>query len=265
MARASLIFVLAMLIAGPWFCQDPLSQDRDAAASGPSAKHWLGTDDYGRDLLARYLHGGRWSVAAGAGATALALSLGWILGGAAGFLGGAADSLVMTISEWFLAVPWLYMLIAARAALPLNLPPRSVSLALILLIAAVNWARPARLVRGLVLSLSAKGYVEAARGFGIPEWTIFWRHVLAGTAGLLTTQTLTLFPRFVLVEVTMSFLGVGASEPLPSWGGLILPLKQVYLLPERPWILGPTLLMLPFFIGAAAVAIQTEKRYRVSR
>lgn len=263
MARVSLLLILAIVIAGPWLCTlDPVAQDRDAANSAPGARHWLGTDDYGRDLATRFLYGGRWSVLTGAAATLVALTLGWIAGGAAGFLGGPADAIVMTVSEWFLAVPWLYLLVAARAAMPLDLSPRAAMLAIVLLIAAINWARPARLARGLVLSLSQKGYVEAARGFGVPGWKIFAIHIFPDTTSVLLAQGLTLFPRFVLAEVTLSFLGLGAAEPHPSWGGLILPLKQVYALSDHWWAALPTLLMLPFFVSAAIAGRGLEKRYR---
>src|ERR1017187_5617340 len=128
------------------------------------------------------------------------------------------------------------------------------------LIALVSWARPARLVRGLVLSLSERGYVEAAQGFGVPGFRIFLRHVLPGTLGLLAVQTLVLFPRFVLAEVTLSFLGLGVGEPEPSWGGLILGLKQAYLLHEQWWRLLPVGLMAPLFISCAVAARVAARR-----
>jgi peptide/nickel transport system permease protein len=130
------------------------------------------------------------------------------------------------------------------------------------LIAAVSWARPARLVRGVVLSLGERGYVQAARGFGVPPWTIFRRHVLPGTWGLLAAQTLVLFPRFVLAEVTLSFLGLGVGEPDPNWGGLILGLKQAYLLREQWWRLLPAGLMMPLFLSCAIAARVAARRFR---
>ena len=129
----------------------------------------------------------------------------------------------------------------------------------------INWARPARLARGLVLSLSQKGYVEAARGFGVPGWKILARHIFPGTTGALVAQALSLMPRFVLAEVTLSFLGLGAGEPHPSWGGLIVPLKQIYLLRNHWWIMLPSVLMLPFFASFALVSRDLERRYRPSR
>jgi peptide/nickel transport system permease protein len=204
-------------------------------------------------------------VLAGAAATFVALALGWILGGIAGYRGGRTDQLIMFVAEWFLTVPWLYLLIAARAAMPIELAPRTATLAIVALIALVNWARPARMARGLVLSLSQKGYVEAARGFGVPGWKIFLRHILPGTAPALLAQTLVLLPRFVLAEMTLSFLGLALSEPDPSWGALILPLKQIYLLPEQWWKAIPTLAMLPFFTCFALAAREIESRFRITR
>ncbi len=265
-ARIAIVVILLTLAAGPWLCPaDPIAQDRGAAGTGPSPRHWLGTDDYGRDLAARFLYGGRWSVLAGGAGTLVALALGWTAGCAAGFAGGIADTLVMAVSEWFMTVPWLYVLVAARAAMPLSLPPRTAMLAIVLLIAALNWARPARLSRGLVLSLSHKGYVEAARGFGVPRWRILVDHIFPGTTGALVAQALSLLPRFVLAEVTLSFLGLGAGEPYPSWGGLIVPLKQAYLLRDHWWIMLPVVLMVPFFASFALVSRQIERKYRLSR
>ncbi len=265
-ARISLAVILAILIVGPSVCPfDPVQQDRDFASTGPSARHWLGTDDYGRDLAARFLYGGRWSVLAGAAASLIALSLGWIAGGAAGYVGGITDRVVMTVSDWFLTIPWLYLLVAVRAIMPLDLPPRTAMFGIVVLIAIVNWARPARIARGLVLSLSTKGYVEAAEGFGVPGWRIFARHIFPGTTGALLAQALTLVPRFVLAEVTLSFLGLGAGEPYPSWGALILPLKQVYSLHEHWWVALPTVLMLPLFVSFALAGRDLELRHRLSR
>ena len=266
MARLSLALVLAIVLVGPWICPiDPVAQDRTAADSAPSVHHWLGTDEYGRDLAARFFYGGRWSILTGAAATLLALALGWITGGAAGLLGGSTDLIVMMISEWFLAVPWLYLLVAARAAMPLELDSRTAAFAIVLLIAVINWARPARLARGLVLSISRKGYVEAAHGFGVPVWRIFAWHILPGTAGVLLAQALVLLPRFVIAELTLSFLGLGAAEPHPSWGSLILPLKQIYLLDDRWWTVLPTLFMVPFFVCVSMAGRALEKRYAMSR
>ena len=223
-AGATLLLLLAILpliaaLAADWIAPyDPVYQDRAAASAPPSHTHWLGTDEYGRDLWSRYLHGTRWSVSVGLCAAALVLLLGWTIGGIAGFQGGWVDWLAMHAAELFLVIPWLYLLIAVRAALPLNLAPRRAFAVLLFAIALTGWARPARLVRGMVLSLRRKEYVEAALGFGANGIATFFRHVAPSTYGLLATQALLLVPQFVLAEVTLSYMGLGLGEPEPSMG-----------------------------------------------
>jgi len=261
----TLAVLTLLLTAGPLFAPyDPLEQQRVLASAAPNAAHWLGTDDYGRDVLSRFLAGASWSIVTGVMSTAVVLLLGWAAGGLAGFRGGWLDNLIMRLSEVFLSVPWLYVLIGLRAVLPLNMKPRAAVASMLFVIALVSWARPARLVRGLVLSLSERGYVEAARGFGVAGWRVFLRHVLPGTYGLLIAQALVIFPRFVLAEVTLSFLGLGVGQPDPSWGELILGLKQAYLLPEQWWRVLPVCLMFPLFANCA-LAARVAERSRAAR
>lgn len=258
---AVLAALVALSLAGPLLAPySPVEQHREIASAAPSALHWLGTDDYGRDVLSRFLVGANWSVLAGLLATALTLCIAGLAGGVAGFNGGWIDQILMRLGDLVLSLPWLYVLIGLRAVLPLNMKPRAAVAAMLALIALVSWARPARLVRGLVLSLSERGYVEAARGFGVPGFRVFLRHVLPGAWGVLAVQALVLFPRFVLAEVTLSFLGLGVGEPEPSWGGLVLGLKQAWLLPEQWWRLLPVCLIIPLFL-TCAIAV---RRFRAS-
>ncbi len=262
---AALIFTLYAM--GWWLAPaDPLEQHRELARAAPSTAHWLGTDDYGRDVLSRFLAGGTWSLLAGVAGTVLVLALGWIFGSAAGMGAGWMDTFVSATIELLLTLPWLYVLIGLRSLLPLGITPRKAVALMMLSIAAVSWARPARLVRGLVLSLKERGYVIAARGFHVPEWKIFIRHILPGTYGLLATQALVLFPRFVLAEVTLSFLGLGGGEPEPSWGGLIFSsLRKAYVLGEQWWRVLPLVFMLPLFISCAVAARAVARRLLPSR
>ena len=253
------VLVLALATA-PWLItQDPAYQDRAAANAAPSTMHWIGTDGYGRDLWSRFVYGGRWSVGIGLAATITVLLLGWAIGSWAGFAGGAVDGWLMRIAEMFLMVPWLYLLIALRAALPLNLPPRQSFAALLAVIVFASWARPARMVRGLVLSLREKDFVDAALGFGVRPLMVYFRHVLPWTYRLFAAQALLLLPRFVLAEVGLSYMGLGLGEPEPSWGALILPLRQTYLLREQWWLALPLLLMTPLFLGLAIWARRVER------
>jgi peptide/nickel transport system permease protein len=265
-STAILAVLVLVFLAGPLLApQDPIEQHREIANTGPSVQHWLGADEYGRDILSRFLAGGSWSILAGMSGTMLVLVLGWSLGGIAGFKGGWLDQVFMRLGEFLLSLPWLYALIGLRAVLPLDMKPRTAVAVMLLFIALLSWARPARLVRGMVLSLSERGYVESARGFGVPEWRIFLRHILPPTLGVLGAQALVLFPRFVLAEVTLSFLGLGVGEPEPSWGALILSVKQAYLLREQWWRFLPICLMLPLFVSCAVSAHSLARSYRPAR
>ncbi|MFN7924481.1 MAG: ABC transporter permease [Bryobacteraceae bacterium] len=263
--RIALALCVIFLLLAPFVLhEDPLAQDRGEILAAPTAVHWFGTDDYGRDLWARFLHGGRWSLGVGISATALCLSLAWIIGTAAAMF-PAWGAVLMWVADLFLCLPWLYLLIAARAALPLELDPRAAFATLLLLLALTGWARPARLVRGRVLEVKQRGYVQAAIGFGVPRARVFVRHILPATGDLLAAQIMILLPRFVLAELTLTFLGAGAADPWPSWGGLIAPLKQVYLIGPQWWRLLPMLAMIPFFALAAIASRAWESRFRLVR
>jgi peptide/nickel transport system permease protein len=261
---APLLLAVFLLAAPLIFHQDPLQQNRDQILTPPSRLHWFGTDDYGRDLWTRFLHGGRWSVATGLTSVLLCLLLAWILGTAAG-MASRWNLIIMWVADLFLCLPWIYLLIAVRSAMPLELRPQEAFLAIMLLLAATGWARPARLVRGKVLEISQRGYVQAALGFGASKPRIFWRHVLPATGDLLAAQAILLLPRFVLAELTLSFLGAGGSDPAPSWGSLVLPLKQIYLAGSQWWLLLPVVAMTPFFAVFTFCSRALDLRFRLLR
>ncbi len=146
--------------------------------NAPATIFLIGSDGYGRDQFSRLLYGGQISLFAGLLATAISVSLGLMLGGIAGFYGRWPDDLIMRASEIFLALPWLYLLFAVRAFLPLHIPPNQIFILLIAVLGAVGWARPARLIRGIVLSAREREYVLAARGFGASDLYLLRRHVL---------------------------------------------------------------------------------------
>ena len=138
----------------------------------------LGTDGYGRDVFSRLLYGGQVSLATGLGAAFVSLFIGLGIGTVAGFYGGWADRILMRGGELFMALPWLYLLLAARAFLPLHIGAVEAFALLVLIIGGVGWVRPARLIRGVVLSARERGYVLAARGFGASDWYLVRRHIL---------------------------------------------------------------------------------------
>jgi peptide/nickel transport system permease protein len=222
----------------------------------------MGTDGYGRDQLSRFLYGGRISLLAGLLAAALSVSLGIIVGALAGFYGGWIDDLLMRGSEIFLALPWLYLLFAVRAALPLHIAEWQVFLLLIAVIGLIGWARPARLIRGVVLSAKERKFVIAARGFGASDAHLLVKHVLPQTYGVVLTQFALLIPQYVLAEVTLSFLGLGVGEPMASWGTLLASLQQYYVLVSYWWMFLPALCLIPLFLGYYATADALQERLK---
>ena len=209
----------------------------------------LGTDSFGRDVFSRALYGGQISLLAGLIATAITLLIGTFLGGLAGFYGGWLDDALMRVADLFLALPWLYLLFAVRAFLPLQLEPLQAFLVLVVVIGSVGWARPARLVRGVVLSARERNYVHAARGFGASDGYIVSRHILPAATGVIFTQAALLIPQYVMAEITLSFLGLGVGEPVPTWGNMLNALMQMSVLQSYWWMITPALLAIPFFLG----------------
>jgi peptide/nickel transport system permease protein len=214
----------------------------------PSGVFVLGTDEYGRDLFSRFLHGGQISLLAGMLGAGLSLAIGLLLGTVAGFYGSWIDETIMRLGEVFLALPWLYLLLAVRMMLPLHIDPGQTFLLLVAVVALVGWARPARLVRGLVLSARVRDYVVAARSFGASDRQLLWRHVLPQVRGIALTQAALLVPQFTLAEVTLSFFGLGVGEPAPSWGNLLAALQRYDVLALYWWLFLPAFALIPVFL-----------------
>jgi peptide/nickel transport system permease protein len=226
----------------------------------PARLFLLGTDGYGRDLLSRFLHGGQISLAAGLLATLLSLGIGILLGTASGFYGGWLDAAVMRFGELFIALPWLYLLFALRAFLPLSINPNQAFLLLIAVIGSVGWARPARLLRGVVLSGKERQYVLAARIFGGSGFYLMRRHILPQTYSVILTQAVLLIPQYILAEVTLSFLGLGVGEPEPSWGNMLASVQQYHVLVSYWWMLLPGIALVPVFLSFVLLANALQAR-----
>jgi peptide/nickel transport system permease protein len=214
----------------------------------------MGTDNYGRDVFSRLLYGSQVSLLAGLLATALSLGIGALLGIMAGYYGGWIDVVVMRCGELFLALPWLYLLFALRAFLPLHINSGQAFLLVIAVIGTIGWARPARLIRGVVLSGKERHYVLAAQLSGGSDLYVMRRHILPQTWSILLTQAALLIPQYILAEVTLSFLGLGVGEPAPSWGNMLATLQQYSVLVSYWWMWAPGLAVIPVFLGYLLLA-----------
>ena len=221
-----------------------LSVDR----SGPP---WfaLGTDALGRDQFARLAWGARLSLGVALCAALGALALGTIIGGIAGFRGGAIDEALMRGADFVIALPALYVVLALRAAMPLVLTPWQVFWTMVIVLGAVGWPFPARAVRAVVASERTREYAEAARALGASRTRLLLRHLLPAARGVLVVQTTLLLPAFVLAEATLSFVGLGFGEPISSWGAMLRDAGGRAVV-EAPWLLTPAMAIV---IAALAV------------
>jgi peptide/nickel transport system substrate-binding protein len=229
----------------------------------PGRLSLLGTDGFGRDVFSRVLHGGRISVAAGLLATLCALFVGLTLGTLAGFCGGLVDRCLMRAADVFMALPWLYLLFAVRAALPLHIDTRATFLMLVAVLGIVGWAQPARLIRGVVLSARERMYVRAAEGFGASAPYLLRRHILPHTYSLALTQASVLIPQYLLAEVALSFLGLGIGEPTASWGGMLGTLQQYHVLTSYWWMLAPAAALVAIALGYHGLTTLVQSRARL--
>lgn len=199
----------------------------------------LGADSYGRDIFARLLFGARASLGLAALATLGAMLLGAIVGGIAGYAGGTIDELLSRFSDFVLVLPAIYVVLALRAVMPLVLPARTVFLLLAGIFALVGWPVVARGVRGIIASERERDYVTAGRALGAGPVRLLAIHLMPATGGYLATQATLLLPAFILAEATLSYVGLGFPDAVPTWGTMLHDASNVALLGDAPWTLAP--------------------------
>ena len=210
-------------------------------STGDARVPWLplGADSLGRDVLARVLSGARLSLGIAAIAVAGSLCIGAFAGALAGFFGGRVDEGLMRVAEFVLVLPAIYVVLALRAALPLVLSTAEVFWTVAAVLALVGWPYPARGVRAVIAAERGREYAEAARAAGAGRMRILLRHLLPATAGFLSVQATLLLPAFILAEATLSFVGLGFLEPVPSWGVMLQDTVRAGALVDAPWLLAP--------------------------
>lgn len=228
--------VLIAAIAAPWLAPfDPWAA-AGPALQAPSAQHWLGTDDLGRDLLSLIIYGARTSLVVGLSVAALALGLGGLIGLASGYAGGWADDLLMRLTELFQVLPRFFLALVVIALFGNSLNN------LILVLALTSWSSLARLARAEVLSLREREFVVGARSVGVKPLRILGRHILPNATGPLLASAALVVSAAILTEAGLSFLGLGDPNAI-SWGYL---LNNAQLFLRRAW-------WLPLFPGLAIV------------
>ncbi len=247
LARASLVFlaiIMVLSLAAPLIAElrgvDPTQTDLFRRFEPPSAAYWLGTDDVGRDLFQRLLDGGRVSLLVGLAGALLSGLLGALIGVAAGYLGGRLDAFLMRFTDGVIALPLLPLLIVVAAVDPrkLGVPAelaQSEAFSLyriVVIIALTGWTTVARLVRAETLSLKARDFTRAAKALGARPVRIMLRHILPNTAGSLIVATTISMGTLILLESTLSFLGLGIQPPAASWGNMLTGAQE--LLQEAP-------------------------------
>ena len=213
----SLVAILLMVgILGPLLThRDPLAIDLRLALMGPTLSHPLGCDALGRDMLARLLYGARLSLTVSISVIAISLVVGSLIGGSAALAGGRIDSLVMRVVDIILAFPGFLLAIALAAILGPGLTD------LVIALTAMGWTGYARLVRGEILSLRQREYVQAANTLGAKPSRVLMRHLLPGIAGPVAVQATFGLGGIIVAEASLSFLGLGAVPPTPSWGNML--------------------------------------------
>lgn len=229
LALLALVMIAVAALVAP-ILSPAASEALDLAArrAPPSAAHWFGTDELGRDVMARVLVGARISLAIALLSALLAVSLGSALGAVAGFVGGGIDTALMRATDAMLAIPRLPLLMIVSAILQPSIP------LLAILVGGVGWMETARVVRAEVLSLATRGFVEAARATGVPATRVLTRHLLPNVLGTIAVSATLAVGRGVLMESALSFFGVGVQPPAASWGNMLYQAQTT--LGSEPWL-----------------------------
>jgi peptide/nickel transport system permease protein len=229
---AALIFMVLAVVAGPFVYRVPIDEiDFKAKLQGPSWAHPLGTDDLGQDLLARMLYGGRISLAVGIAAMLIAIVIGVTVGAAAGHFAGTVDHTLMRVTDLFLSLPQLPLLLLIvylfRDTLKKALGPEAgVFVLIVAVIGGLRWMPVARLVRAQFLSLREQQFVEAARGLGAPPFRQVIRHILPNAMGPVIVAGTIDVAAAIIAESSLSFLGLGFPPDIPTWGRILFDAKD---------------------------------------
>jgi len=231
-------------LASPLLPLDPYTPDLTTPQTPPSRAHWLGTDGIGRDVLARTIYGGRVSLAVGMGAVGLYLLTGMAIGAAAGFFGGAVDVGLMRLADAVLSFPALLVILTLVAITGPSLAN------IIVVISALGWPGVARQVRAQVLSLREQEFAAAARAIGVSNSRLLVRHLLPNAVAPIVVAATFGIATSILLEASLSFLGLGVQPPVASWGNMLRDALSITVLESMPWLWVPPGLMVTLTVLA---------------
>jgi peptide/nickel transport system permease protein len=243
-ACAVLLVIVGVSLAANWLAPAGYAkQYREATGAAPSHDHWLGTDEIGRDRFARVLYGTRISLLLAPAAALLSTLMAALVGGLGGYLGGRWARGAMAVTDLFLSLPWLFLLITVRALMPLNVSPLASIMVTFLMLGLLGWTSAARVLCSTAGSLRESDFVRQARASGIRGTRLFWIHVLPNLKPVLYAQFWISIPAFILSEANLGILGLGVAEPMPSWGSLLKELEGLVSVGEEPWKFVPLILL----------------------
>ncbi|MGM0420908.1 MAG: oligopeptide ABC transporter permease [Bacillota bacterium] len=237
LAFTGLMLILGLIlvaILAPYLSPySPYEMNVTAFSAPPSADHWLGTDSVGRDILSRLIYASRISLAVGIGSVALNVIIGVLLGSTAGFLGGGVDSVIMRITEMLLSFPPLMIILVLVSLLGPGL------FNIILVLGLLSWPRICRLIRAEVISIKNQEYITAAKAIGSRDLRILFIHLIPNAFPPVLVAATFGAARAIIIEASLSFLGMGVQPPTASWGNMLNDAQSMGVLSSMPWIWVP--------------------------
>jgi peptide/nickel transport system permease protein len=243
-ATMFIIIVLSVIfvpILSPYDISEFNLQDKELP---PSAKHWLGTDEQGRDVLLRLFTGGRISILVGLMAAGVSVTLGSIIGGMAGYYGGRVDNLLMRFAEIIYSIPFTPTVISISAALMWKVSSDKKMFFVMLLIGILSWPGLARIVRGQILSLREQEFMQATEVLGISDRSKIARHLLPNTLAFIIVSATLGMASAILTEAGLSFLGLGVTPPTPTWGNMVERARNTNVFRTMQWLWIPPGIMI---------------------
>lgn len=241
LAVIGLIFITIMTICAifaPLITPYTPTEITDSFAEPPSLKHWLGTDQVGRDVFTRIVYAARVSLAVGVGAVVISAVIGTVLGLIAGYAGGFIDGLIMRLTDVFMSFPYIMLILVVASIVGPGLSN------IILILGFLGWPGVARLVRGNVLSIKQMEYVKASIVLGYKTPRILFRHILPNTIAPILIYATSGVAGAVLDEAALSFLGLGVQPPTPSWGNMLSSAQSISVITSQPWLWLPPGIMI---------------------